>query len=203
MLTLTDEPDAGFETTSKTGLAEYNESKAHRRDWRALAVTVTGPETGKPAGGLLGTDVSGPVLFGPVLSAGAFARLGRRERGSAHGGGGGRAPGMSRGDAGTVNFQAPEFYARHGWEEFGRIQTAPDVARIFMRKTLAGRSMVAPAATGRCADPEEPGCCRACPTRAVFARRGGDSSRLRGAAGPSRFRDKVRRQLRDPGWSRI
>jgi hypothetical protein len=36
----------------------------------------------------------------------------------------------------TVNFQAPEFYARHGWEEFGRIQTAPDVIRIFMRKTL-------------------------------------------------------------------
>jgi hypothetical protein len=36
----------------------------------------------------------------------------------------------------TVNFQAPEFYARHGWEEFGRIQSAPDVARIFMRKIL-------------------------------------------------------------------
>ena len=38
----------------------------------------------------------------------------------------------------TVNFQAPEFYARHGWEEFGRIPTIPGVERIFMRKTLAG-----------------------------------------------------------------
>ena len=37
----------------------------------------------------------------------------------------------------AVNFQAPEFYARHGWEEFGRIATAPGVERIFMRKTLA------------------------------------------------------------------
>ena len=36
----------------------------------------------------------------------------------------------------TINFQAPEFYARHGWEEFGRIQTAPDVIRIFMLKAL-------------------------------------------------------------------
>ncbi len=36
----------------------------------------------------------------------------------------------------TVNFQAPDFYARYGWEEFGRIQSAPDVIRIFMRKTL-------------------------------------------------------------------
>ena len=37
----------------------------------------------------------------------------------------------------TVNFQAPEFYARHGWEEFGRIASAPGVERIFMRKTFA------------------------------------------------------------------
>ena len=38
----------------------------------------------------------------------------------------------------TVNFQAPEFYARHGWEEFGRIESAPGVERIFMRKSLNG-----------------------------------------------------------------
>ena len=37
----------------------------------------------------------------------------------------------------TVNFQAPEFYARHGWEEFGRIASVPGVERIFMRKTFA------------------------------------------------------------------
>ncbi len=36
----------------------------------------------------------------------------------------------------TVNFQAPEFYARHGWEEFGRIAGAPGVERVFMRKTF-------------------------------------------------------------------
>ncbi len=37
----------------------------------------------------------------------------------------------------TVNFQAPEFCARHGWEEFGRIASVRGVERIFMRKTLA------------------------------------------------------------------
>jgi hypothetical protein len=36
----------------------------------------------------------------------------------------------------TVNFQAPDFYTRHGWEEFGRIASAPGVERIFMRKAL-------------------------------------------------------------------
>jgi len=41
----------------------------------------------------------------------------------------------------TVNFQAPDFYARHGWAEFGRIATVPGVQRIFMRKTLRSVSV--------------------------------------------------------------
>ena len=34
----------------------------------------------------------------------------------------------------TIDFQAPEFYTRNGWEEIGRVRSAPDVERIFMRK---------------------------------------------------------------------
>jgi len=37
----------------------------------------------------------------------------------------------------TINFQAPEFYARHGWQEFGRIPCGAGVERIFFRKTLS------------------------------------------------------------------
>ena len=37
----------------------------------------------------------------------------------------------------TINIQAPEFYARHGWEEFGRVPSIPGVERVFIRKTLA------------------------------------------------------------------
>jgi GNAT superfamily N-acetyltransferase len=136
MITLTDNPDPDFENILETGLAEYNETQTHRRDWRALAVTVRDPDTGDLAGGILGRTSLGlfflDLFYLPVHLRGA--------------GTGGEVLRMAEAEAirrgcrvatlVTVNFQAPEFYARHGWEEFGRIQSAPDVARIFMRKTL-------------------------------------------------------------------
>ena len=37
----------------------------------------------------------------------------------------------------TITFQAPGFYQRHGWTEFGRIACdPPGTARVFMTKTL-------------------------------------------------------------------
>lgn len=37
----------------------------------------------------------------------------------------------------TSTFQAPGFYLRHGYEEFGRVPfTAPGAARVFLRKRL-------------------------------------------------------------------
>ena len=37
----------------------------------------------------------------------------------------------------TISFQAPGFYGRHGWREFGRIPCdPPGTARIFMTKVL-------------------------------------------------------------------
>jgi GNAT superfamily N-acetyltransferase len=137
MMTLTDDPDPRLETVLETGLAAYNEAKIGRRDWRALAIAVHDPETGELAGGILGRTSLG--LFFLDLFC-----LPEHLRGS---GIGSRALRMAEEEAirrgcraatlVTVNFQAPEFYARHGWEEFGRIQSAPDVIRIFMRKTLA------------------------------------------------------------------
>jgi len=37
----------------------------------------------------------------------------------------------------TISFQAPGFYERHGWHEFGRIPCdPPGTSRIFMTKAL-------------------------------------------------------------------
>ena len=37
----------------------------------------------------------------------------------------------------TISFQAPDFYKKHGWEEFGRIDCKPEgTSRIFMKKFL-------------------------------------------------------------------
>jgi GNAT superfamily N-acetyltransferase len=100
-------------------------------------VMVHDPETGDAAGGLLGRTSMG-LFFLDLFY------LPEHLRGS---GMGSRALNMAEEEARrrgckaatlvTVNFQAPEFYARHGWEAFGRIVSAPGVERIFMRKTLA------------------------------------------------------------------
>jgi GNAT superfamily N-acetyltransferase len=137
VLTLTDTPDPGFETILEAGLAEYNESHAHRRDWQALAVIVQDPDTAAPVGGILGRTSLGlfflDLFYLPArLRGGGLGSAAMRMA---------EAEAIRRGCTAatlvTVNFQAPAFYARHGWETFGSIQSAPDVTRIFMRKTLA------------------------------------------------------------------
>jgi GNAT superfamily N-acetyltransferase len=136
VITLTDTPDPAFETVLEDGLSRYNESKTGRSDWRALAVRVKDPVTGALAGGLLGRTSLGlfflDLFFLPEQQRGTgigstLMRMAEEEA---------VRRGCHMGTLTTINFQAPEFYARHGWEEFGRIQTAPDVIRIFMRKTL-------------------------------------------------------------------
>lgn len=136
MITLTDAPDERLESVLEDGLAAYNAEKSGRRDWRPLAVAAHDPDSGELVGGLLGRTSLG-LFFLDLLY------LPERMRG---GGTGGAMLRMAEVEAVrrgccaatlvTVNFQAPEFYARHGWEEFGRIPSTPGVERIFMRKTL-------------------------------------------------------------------
>ena len=136
MITLTDAPDPRLESVLEDGLAAYNAEKSGLRDGRPLAVSAHDPDSGELVGGLLGRTSLG-LFFLDLFY------LPERMRG---GGTGSAMLRMAEVEASrrgcraatliTVNFQAPEFYARHGWEEFGRIQTAPDVARIFMRKTF-------------------------------------------------------------------
>jgi GNAT superfamily N-acetyltransferase len=136
MLTLTDTPEPGFEDVLDAGLAEYNEQQAHRRDWRPLAVMLRDPETGQPVGGILGRTSLGlfflDLFYLPQQLRGAGTGSAMLHMAEAEA----FRRGCRAATLVTVNFQAPGFYARHGWEEFGRIQSAPDVARIFMRKML-------------------------------------------------------------------
>jgi GNAT superfamily N-acetyltransferase len=136
MITLTDTPDPAFEAVLEDGLSRYNESKTSRSDWRALAITVQDPSTGALVGGLSGRKSLGlfflDLFFLPENQRGTgigstLMRMAEEEA---------VRRGCRMGTLTTISFQAPEFYARHGWEEFGRIQSAPDVIRIFMRKTL-------------------------------------------------------------------
>lgn len=136
MITLTDAPDPQLKSVLEDGLAAYNAEKTQRRDWRALAVTAHDPDTGELAGGLLGRTSLGlfflDLFYLPDHMRGsgtgsAMLRMAEVEA---------LRRGCRAATLVTVNFQAPGFYARHGWEEFGRIASAPDVERIFMRKQL-------------------------------------------------------------------
>jgi len=49
----------------------------------------------------------------------------------------GRKRDCSAGFVYTICFQAPDFYKKHGWKEFGRIdRKAEGASRIFMKKSL-------------------------------------------------------------------
>ena len=137
MMMLTDAPPASLKAVLNKGLADYNAQQSRLRDWKPLAVIVHDPETGDAAGGLLGRTSMGlfflDLFYLPdhLRGGGMGSQALRMAEEEA------RRRGCQAATLVTVNFQAPDFYARHGWEEFGRIASAPGVERIFMRKALS------------------------------------------------------------------
>jgi GNAT superfamily N-acetyltransferase len=133
MVLLTEAPDPRLKSILDSGLADHNEEMARRRDWRLLGHHSAGPGHGELAGGLLGSTSMGlfflDLFFLPKKLRGSG--IGSQAEAEA------RSHGCRAATLVTVNFQAPEFYLRYGWVEFGRIASAPGVERIFMRKSLA------------------------------------------------------------------
>lgn len=137
VLILTDAPAEFEERIISTGLADYNEWKTGYRDWRPLAALVRDPDTGETLGGMIGRTSYGLLFIDLVF-------LPERMRGHDIGSRlltmmeqEGNDRGCKAGFLYTTTWQAPGFYERHGWSEFGRIPCdPPGHARIFMTKTL-------------------------------------------------------------------
>jgi GNAT superfamily N-acetyltransferase len=135
-LTLTDTPSEIAQTIIDEGLADYNEEQAGRRDWRELAVLVT-DQDGQTHGGLLGRTSLG-LLFVDLFylppelrKSGIGSRLLQAAEDEAF------RRGCISGVLFTVSFQAPESYARHGWQEAARVPCLPPgTSRIVMTKNL-------------------------------------------------------------------
>jgi GNAT superfamily N-acetyltransferase len=138
-IVLTDTPDEAAHTTIEEGLGDFNAERAGYRDWRALAVLARDPATGQTVGGMLGRTSLGllfldlvylpPVLRGQSMGS---RMLGMIEQEAAR-------RGCRSGALITISFQAPGFYERHGWREFGRVPCdPPGTFRVFMSKTLPG-----------------------------------------------------------------
>jgi GNAT superfamily N-acetyltransferase len=137
VLLLTDRPSDGDENVIQSGLAEYNALKTGYRDWRPLAALLRDPDTGETLGGMIGRTSYG-LLFIDLVYLPETMRgqdIGSRLLQMME------QEGVTRGCKSafllTITYQAPGFYARHGWTEFGRIACEPaGAARVFMTKTL-------------------------------------------------------------------
>lgn len=136
VLMLTDAPTEESARVVELGLAGYNYAKAGFVDHRELAVLLSDPESGEVLGGLLGRTSLG-LLFVDLFhvpeslrGSGLGSRIMRQAEDEA------RRRGCVASFLITINFQAPDFYARLGYEEFGRVESLPGIARIMMRKSL-------------------------------------------------------------------
>jgi GNAT superfamily N-acetyltransferase len=136
-LILTDAPDGAVLAVVEEGLAGYNDERTGIADRRPLAVLVRDPATGVIQGGLLGRTTLGlfflDLFFLPqsLRGSGLGSRMLRMAEEEA------RRRGCRSAALVTISFQAPEFYARHGWREFGRVPCAPPgTFRIFMAKDM-------------------------------------------------------------------
>jgi GNAT superfamily N-acetyltransferase len=137
VLTLTDAPTDLDESIIQSGLADYNAEKMGYRDWRPLAALLRDPDTGETLGGMIGRTSYGLLFIdlvylpetvrGQEIGSRLLAMMEQE----------GAARGCKSAFLLTASFQAPGFYERHGWTEFGRIASdPPGVARVFMTKIL-------------------------------------------------------------------
>ena len=128
--------DAGFDALLSEGLDRFNIDTTGIDDKRPLTVRVTDPTTGE-VGGITGRTSLGvlfidlfylpPALRGSGIGSTLLARAEEE----------GRRRGCHTGVLYTISFQAPGFYARHGWSTFGEIASEPPgTRRVFMTKRL-------------------------------------------------------------------
>jgi GNAT superfamily N-acetyltransferase len=140
VLALTDDPAPNAVAVIEDGLTSYNKEKAGYTDTRPLAVLILDPGTGEIAGGLLGRTTYG-LLFIDLIYLPALARgqgLGSQIMAAAE------QEATRRGCTAavlyTITFQAPEFYAQHGYCELGRVECdPPGHTRICFTKRLSAR----------------------------------------------------------------
>ncbi len=132
-VTVTDAPSPEAKAFIGESLNQHNRDHAGYWDQRPLAVLVCDPDTGAVLGGLTGRTSLGLAFIDlvylpvPLRGRGYGTRILQEAEAEA------RCRGCCAGVLYTITFQAPEFYARHGWEEFGRVECdPPGTARVFL-----------------------------------------------------------------------
>lgn len=140
-IVLTDKPEPGDTTIVRRGLDQFNLAASGIDDQRPLAVLAKDPASGEVLGGLTGRSSRGvlfiDVFFLPESMRGHGLGSQLLQMAEAEG----RRRGCRIGLLHTNNFQAPGFYAKHGWREYGEFPSdPPGTSRIFFSKDLTASS---------------------------------------------------------------
>lgn len=140
-IVVTDAPDIADIAVISDGLDRFNIDISSIADRRPLAVLVRDPETDQVLGGLTGRTSLGllfiDVFFLPEALRGTGLGSQVLQMAEAEG----RRRGCRAAVLYTISFQAPEFYKKHGWREFGAIPCdPPGTSRIFLTKELVSES---------------------------------------------------------------
>jgi GNAT superfamily N-acetyltransferase len=136
ILTVTDAAGSQAEEIIEQGLARYNEDKAGYRDSRPLAVLISVPGSKAVVGGLLGRTSLGLLFIDLFFLPPSLRKHGLGSRIMQAAEDEARRRGCRKAVVITINFQAPEFYQRHGYQVFGQIDCHPGVTRVFLSKEL-------------------------------------------------------------------
>lgn len=136
-IVVTDAPDAADLALISEGLDQFNVDVSGITDRRPLAVLVKDPDTRKTLGGVTGRTSLGllflDVFFLPEALRGSGIGSQVLQMAEAEG----RRRGCRAAVLYTISFQAPEFYKKQGWREFGRIPCdPPGTSRVFLSKDL-------------------------------------------------------------------
>ena len=136
-LTLVERGDEPAKFRAAEELYRYNVQQTGIADRRPVGVSLCDPATGETLGGLWGRTELGllflDMFFLPegLRGQGHGARLLDAVEAEA------RRRGCRRAVVETSSFQAPEFYRRHGYREFGRVEFGlGGHARIYLSKEL-------------------------------------------------------------------
>ena len=144
VLTVTDTPSTRAQEVIERGLNGYNKEQAGYWDWRGLAVLVSDPQTSEVRGGLLGHTSLGLLFIDLVFLPDSLRDRGLGSRVLELAESEARQRGCRGAVLYTISFQAPGFYERHGYREFGRVPCdPPGTARVFMTKELAPETRIA------------------------------------------------------------
>ena len=134
-LTVEREPSVEDRRALSDALGAFNQPFLPNADAHSLAVLVRGPG-GDLQAGLDGFTYAGWLFIRYLWVHAQLRRSGVGSRLMVEAERQARALGCHSAWVDTFTFQAPEFYAKLGYREFGRLDYPPDHQRIFLQKQL-------------------------------------------------------------------